>query len=210
MVLIIILRLLRNMELPEDEHAPVIMCTADPKKLDGKTCSKWSRAGSVLNPPPVLLCGTLGTGPAPGQPKRQGPVALAGPGGGCPEGDDSNRCCYGGARDAPKNWRSRARKRVGWRLTMFNLGGPVISGPLSLRRYRESVNGGVRRLPSHGRAAAAWGKGWIHGLATQFVWVNSRAFLHTLLVAVEAATGTAGPRAAAGRTFPDQKADGEG
>src|SRR5215471_11669727 len=21
-----------------------------------------------------------------------------------------------------------------------------------------------------------WGKGWIHGLATQFVWVNSRAF----------------------------------
>ena len=40
----------------------------------------------------------------------------------------------------------------------------------------ESVNGGERKLPSHGRAAAPGGKGWIHGLATQFVWVNSRAF----------------------------------
>ncbi len=45
----------------------------------------------------------------------------------------------------------------------------------------------LRRDPRVGqrpRAAAplawacggAWGKGWIHGLATQFVWVNSRAF----------------------------------
>jgi hypothetical protein len=32
-----------NMELPEDEYAAVIMCTADPKKVDGKACSKWSR-----------------------------------------------------------------------------------------------------------------------------------------------------------------------
>jgi hypothetical protein len=32
-----------NMELPEDEYAAVIMCTADPKNVDGKTRSKWSR-----------------------------------------------------------------------------------------------------------------------------------------------------------------------
>jgi hypothetical protein len=32
-----------NMELPEDEYAAVIMCTADPKKVDRKACSRWSR-----------------------------------------------------------------------------------------------------------------------------------------------------------------------
>jgi hypothetical protein len=32
-----------NIELPEDEYAAVIMCTADPKKFDGKACSGWSR-----------------------------------------------------------------------------------------------------------------------------------------------------------------------
>jgi hypothetical protein len=32
-----------NVTLPEDEYAVVIMCTADPKKVDDKTCSKWSR-----------------------------------------------------------------------------------------------------------------------------------------------------------------------
>jgi hypothetical protein len=32
-----------NITLPADEYAAVIACTADPKKVDGKTCSKWSR-----------------------------------------------------------------------------------------------------------------------------------------------------------------------
>jgi hypothetical protein len=32
-----------NMELPEDEYAAVIMCTADLKKVDRKACSRWSR-----------------------------------------------------------------------------------------------------------------------------------------------------------------------
>ena len=33
----------RNTKLPEDEYAAIIMCTADPKKVDDKTRSKWSR-----------------------------------------------------------------------------------------------------------------------------------------------------------------------
>jgi hypothetical protein len=32
-----------KMALPEDPFAAVIACTADPKKVDGKACSKWSR-----------------------------------------------------------------------------------------------------------------------------------------------------------------------
>jgi hypothetical protein len=32
-----------NMELPEDEYTAVIMCTADPKKVDRKAWSRWSR-----------------------------------------------------------------------------------------------------------------------------------------------------------------------
>ena len=32
-----------NLNLPTDEYAVVIMCTADPKKVDAKTRSKWSR-----------------------------------------------------------------------------------------------------------------------------------------------------------------------
>jgi hypothetical protein len=32
-----------NLNLPTDEYAAVIMCTADPKKVDAKTRSKWSR-----------------------------------------------------------------------------------------------------------------------------------------------------------------------
>jgi hypothetical protein len=32
-----------NSNLPIDEYAAVIMCTADPKKVDAKTRSKWSR-----------------------------------------------------------------------------------------------------------------------------------------------------------------------
>jgi hypothetical protein len=32
-----------NLMLPADPFAAVIMCTADPKKVDGKTRSKWSR-----------------------------------------------------------------------------------------------------------------------------------------------------------------------
>ena len=32
-----------NIELPDDKYAAVIMLTADPKKVDGKMRSKWSR-----------------------------------------------------------------------------------------------------------------------------------------------------------------------
>jgi hypothetical protein len=32
-----------NITLPADEYAVVIACTADPKKVDGKACSTWSR-----------------------------------------------------------------------------------------------------------------------------------------------------------------------
>jgi hypothetical protein len=32
-----------NIKLPDDMYAAVIMLTADPKKVDGKTRSKWSR-----------------------------------------------------------------------------------------------------------------------------------------------------------------------
>src|SRR5207302_605028 len=32
-----------NVKLPSDEYAAVILCTSDPKKVDGKMRSKWSR-----------------------------------------------------------------------------------------------------------------------------------------------------------------------
>ena len=32
-----------NLVLPADPFAAVILCTADPKKVDNKTCSRWSR-----------------------------------------------------------------------------------------------------------------------------------------------------------------------
>ena len=56
------------------------------------------------------------------------------------------------------------------------------------------MNGGERRLPSHGRAAAPAARD-VSTDSPRGLLGQQPGVLHTLLVAVEAATGSAGPRA---------------